>query len=85
MESTLRPWLGIGNIGSNDEYFVTIELKYHGSIPAKVIKSNEIFSAKEITQAELLTSGNQYGYGYMIYPGTKVTHISNRNISEEVD
>ncbi len=84
IDSTVRPWIGIGSIERNDLWYVTIELKNHGSIPAKVIKSNELFSPREITQAEILSSKNEYGYEYLIFPGSTVIHISNQNISQDV-
>jgi hypothetical protein len=71
MESTLRPWLAISKVEKIVGFrtHLEISIKNHGRIPAKVVRSQYVLSATEITQ-EQIRSGKEEFHGFMIFPDT---------------
>jgi hypothetical protein len=67
METTLRPWLGFGEWGVEDDH-TNIEIKNYGRVAAKVFRSYEILSSKEITFEEIRSISPRSMNYYMVFP-----------------
>jgi hypothetical protein len=68
MESTLRPWIAIGDLSKDVNNKLNINLKNYGNIPARVVNKLELIDTKPLSEKELCSTGEKSGYDFMIYP-----------------
>lgn len=68
VEGTLRPWLAITNIKKNSDYKIEFDIDNHGRVSAKVVKSQYVFSATQITKEQV--RGKDRSHYFMIFPAT---------------
>ena len=79
VEGTLRPWVGIDDVRLREEGYVALLIKNTGSIAAKIVRAQRVFSHTMITQ-EQLRSGVDIPGNFVIIPKIdKTIRMSNES------